>query len=139
MIDSQRCIGCGECIAACREGAVAFDWGIMGKQLQERIVEHAAAVVQARKDHVCFVTVAQQITKNCDCLGVSEPPLLDDIGILASFDPVAIDKAVMDLVRTRAGRSLESMSYPKQDGMVQIGYAEEMGLGSSEVELVVVS
>lgn len=135
-IDSDECIGCGECIAVCREGAVKFDWGIMGPRLQERFVEHAAGVIRAKPDHICYVTVAQKITKNCDCLGVDEKPLLEDIGILASLDAVALDRAVLDLVKEQAGRSLESMSYPEVDGSIQIDYAESLGLGSSSYELI---
>jgi uncharacterized Fe-S center protein len=135
-IVERECIGCGECIAVCREGAVKFDWGIMGPRLQERFVEHAAGVIRTKREHICYITVAQQITKNCDCLGVDEKPLLDDIGILASLDPVAIDRAVLDLVRERSGKSLESMSYPNVDGSVQIDYAESLGLGSSSYELI---
>jgi len=43
VIASESCIGCGECVAACQEGAVAFDWSVNGRELQERVVEHAAA------------------------------------------------------------------------------------------------
>ncbi len=136
VIDGSRCIGCGECIAACQEGAIDFDWGITGKELQERIVEHAAAVVNGRPERICYVTVALNITKHCDCLGIVQEPLLPDIGILASFDPVAIDQAVLDLVISRSGNSLESMSFPDRDGTEQITYAESLGLGERAVELV---
>ena len=135
-IDNERCIGCGECIAACREGAVEFDWGIMGRQLQERIVEHAAAVVRAKPKRIAHVTVAQRITRNCDCLGLSEQALLPDIGLLASFDPVAIDHAVLDLVRQRSGTSLEALAHPQHDASIQIRYAQAMGVGSADVEIV---
>jgi uncharacterized Fe-S center protein len=136
VIDSATCIGCGECLAVCREGAVQFDWGIRGTELQERFAEHAAAVVRSKQGRIGFVTVAQNITKNCDCLGVDEKPLLEDIGILASTDPVALDQAVLDLVQVRTGQSLESLSYPNVDGSVQIRYAESLGIGESAVELV---
>ncbi len=135
-IDKKKCIGCGECIAVCLAGAVHFDWTIMGRALQERMIEHAAAVVRSKSNRLCYVTVAQQITKDCDCLGLDQPPLLDDIGILAASDPVALDQAVLDLVRERAGRSLESMAYPKTDSDVQLKYAESMGLGQRAYTLV---
>ena len=86
-----------------------------------------------------YVTAAMGITKDCDCLGVNQPPLVEDIGLLASQDPVAIDQAVLDLVKQRAGRTLESMSYPRHDGTLQIQYAETMGLGSASYELVEVN
>jgi uncharacterized Fe-S center protein len=138
-IDTDKCIGCGECVAMCREDAVAFDWGVMGQELEERIVEHALGVVRALSGRIGYITAAIDITKDCDCLGVNQPPLLKDIGFLASFDPTALDKAVHDLIIERAGRTLESMSYPKHDGTIQIRYAEKIGLGSSVYELVKVS
>ncbi len=134
-IDPDTCIGCGECIAVCLEGAVEFDWGVGGGELQERIVDHAAAVVRRQANNIAFVTVAQKITKDCDCLGIRQEPLIEDVGILASRDPVAIDQAVLDLFRERAGRTLESMSYPRLDGRIQIQAAERLGLGSSRYEL----
>jgi uncharacterized Fe-S center protein len=135
-IDGGLCIGCGECIAVCRDGAVSFDWTVDGRELQERVVEHAAGVVRAKPDRIAYVTAATGITKDCDCLGRTQEPLLPDIGLLASTDPVAIDAAVLDLVAERAGRTLESMSYPRHDASVQIAHAEKLGLGSSRYELV---
>lgn len=135
-IDPGRCIGCGECVAVCVDGAIAYSWGIMGQELQERIVEHAAAVVRHHRGHMACLTAAIQITKDCDCLGLAQEGLLPDIGILASEDPVALDKAVYDLVLKRAGRTLESMSYPLHDGTLQMRYAEELGLGSQKYSLV---
>ena len=136
VIDRNECIGCGECVAMCLEGAVRFDWSIMGRELQERIVEHAAAIVRDKPGRVAYVTVAVNITKDCDCLNIEQEPVCDDIGILASLDPVAIDQAVLQLVRERAGKTLEALSYPDRDGAIQIAYAEEFGLGESAVEIV---
>ncbi len=132
---NETCIGCGECIAVCQEGSIAFDWSVAGPELQERIVEHATAVVRSKPGHISYVTVAQQITKNCDCLGVSEEPLLDDIGILASHDPVALDQAILDLVREKAGQTLESMAWPQLDASHGLRYAEELGIGTREYQL----
>jgi uncharacterized Fe-S center protein len=135
-IDEGTCIGCGDCVAACLEGAVEFDWSVMGRELQERIAEHAAAVVRSMPGRIAYVTAALAITKNCDCFGVDEEPLLEDIGILASRDPVALDRAVLDLVLDRAGRTLESLSYPDRDAGLQLEYAESLGLGKNEADLV---
>jgi uncharacterized Fe-S center protein len=135
-IDQARCVGCGECLARCHYAAVGFAWTLMGRELQERMAEHAAAVVRHKPGRICYLTAAQQITKDCDCLGRNQPGLVDDIGLLASFDPVAIDQAVLDLVAARAGCSLESMSYPEHDGTIQLARAAELGIGSREYRLV---
>lgn len=138
VIDAEQCIGCGECIAVCRDGAVAFDWGVMGPELQERVVDHATAIVRGKPGRIAYVSALQAVTKDCDCMGMDQPPLLDDVGLLASFDPVALDQAALDLVRARSGQSLESMSYPRLDGTAQLAYAEERGLGERAVELITV-
>ncbi len=135
-IDASTCIGCGECIATCLEGAVTFDWQIKGVELSERIVEHAAAVVRGKPGRIAYVTVAEGITKDCDCIGKAQEPVVPDVGVLASLDPVTIDQAVHDLIRERAGRTLEDASYPRHDGTVQMRYAEQMGLGSRTYTLV---
>jgi len=135
-IDTSLCIGCGECIATCRDGAVEFGWSISGENLRERIADHAAAVVRDKPGRIGYVTVAVNVTKDCDCLSLVQEPLLEDIGVLASLDPVAIDRAVLDLIRDRAGRTLESMSYPGRDASLQLACAEQMGLGTTRYELV---
>ena len=66
------------------------------------------------------------------------PPLLADIGYLASKDPVAIDRAALDLVRERAGKTIEALSYPDRDGTLQLEYAESLGLGETTYDLVTV-
>lgn len=139
VIDNDKCIGCGECIAVCQDDAVAFDWSVMGPELSERIAEYALAVARQKTGRICFITAAQQITKDCDCLGLDQPPLLADIGFLASFDPVALDQAVHDLIVQRSGKTLTAMSYPSRDGAYQMAYAEKIGLGSCQYDLIEVA
>lgn len=138
-IDEEKCLGCGECVATCLEGAVQFDWAINGKELQERIVEHAAAVIRAKRDRLACVTVAMNITKDCDCLGLHQEPVVEDLGILASRDPVALDAAVLQMVREHAGCTLESLSYPHADASFQLAHAVALGLGEREFEVVTVT
>ncbi len=137
-IDKELCIGCGACIARCLDDAVSFDWTISGRELQERIVEHAAAVAFSKAGRIGYVTVAMNITKDCDCLDKVQEPLCEDIGILASFDPVAIDDAALRLFRGRTGKTLESLSYPNHDGTIQIDYAERLGLGHKDADIITV-
>jgi hypothetical protein len=135
-IEKARCIGCGACIARCLENAVRFDWTVHGAELQERIVEHAVAIAREKAGRIGYVTVAVAITKDCDCMDTPEEPLCEDIGLLASLDPVAIDAAALRLVRETTGRTLESMSYPEHDGSEQIRYAEKLGIGRADAEIV---
>jgi uncharacterized Fe-S center protein len=136
VIDHGTCVGCGECIAACLEGAVEFDWSQAGESLSERIAEHAVGAVRGKGGHVGFVTVAMDITKDCDCIGVAQDPVAPDVGILAGTDPVAVDRAVLDLVAECAGRPLEAMAYGNREPGFQVAYAASLGLGSLDYELV---
>ena len=87
VIDGAACIGCGECIAVCRVGAVTFGWGIMGRELQERVAEHAAGIVRAKPGRIGYVTAVMAVTRDCDCLGLDQPPLLPDVGLRGPMKP----------------------------------------------------
>ncbi|MBN1128355.1 MAG: DUF362 domain-containing protein [Chitinispirillaceae bacterium] len=99
VIDYGRCIGCGQCVAACGYGAMNVKWESHGEALLEKVAEYAAAV-QARYTGKCvFVNFAFAITPDCDCWDYNDAPLVQDVGILASANPVALDRATLDLVK----------------------------------------
>jgi len=137
-IDPALCIGCGACVARCLDGAVRFDWTVSGAELQERVVEHATAIAREKPGRIAYITAATAITKDCDCLNTPQEPVCDDLGFFASRDPVAIDDAVLRMVKERAGRGIESLSYPDRDGTIQIAYAETLGLGRAGAKIVTV-
>lgn len=134
----DRCIGCGECIAVCRFEAVKYDFGKDSPELQRRMARYALGVVLGKKEKSFFFNVLMDMTKDCDCFNVSQTKIVSDIGIAASHDPVALDKATLDLVRKRAGADLGALSYPMLDPMIQILEAERLGMGSSRYALEVV-
>lgn len=134
-IDPVICSGCGECLTSCRHDAIKFDWGADSKRLQEEVAEHALGFAVRMKGRAGYLTFAATITKNCDCLGEAAQPICPDIGVLAGFDPVAIDQAALDLVRERAGKSLEALAWPKLDASCQLAHAERIGLGSRTYRL----
>ena len=133
-IDSNICIGCAECIAVCRFGAVGFTWSETNKQLQKKMAEYALGVVNTKKDKVLYINFLNRITKDCDCMG-EFVKIVSDIGILLSFDPVAIDAASVDLVEEKSGDTLPRMAY-NVPYKVQIEYASELGLGNLDYELI---
>lgn len=137
-IDQDKCIGCAECMAFCRFNAVELNWGRETRALQENVAEYALGVLKNKKTKAVFFNFVMSVTKDCDCFGTPNmQKIVDDIGILASTDPVAIDQASLDLVEEKTGRNLQELVDNKElDPTFQISHAEKIGLGSREYKLV---
>ncbi|HMK16228.1 MAG TPA: DUF362 domain-containing protein, partial [Methanomicrobiales archaeon] len=102
-LDSETCIGCGECMIVCLQGAIEFDWTTDLPPFVERMVEYACGALEGKQGRAGFYNFLLGITPDCDCVPWSDAPLVPDIGILASRDPVAIDAASLDLVNRQPG------------------------------------
>ncbi|NMB79262.1 MAG: DUF362 domain-containing protein [Methanomicrobiales archaeon] len=148
-IDQELCIGCFECMHVCPEHAIDIDWETEIPQFMERMVEYAYGAVCEKKNKVGYMNFLIRITPDCDCFPFSDAPIVPDIGILASKDPVAIDAASFDLVNQQQGYSDSLLTthhhaggdkfkgvHEQTDGYRQVRYAEEIGLGSSSYDLV---
>lgn len=135
-IMTEKCIGCGECLAVCRFDAVKYDWGAESGYMQRSMAEHAYGVVKEKEGKCIFFNVLVDMTKDCDCFNVKQEKMIPDIGILVSTDPVAVDKATMDLTAQAHGKTLAEMAYKHHDAMIQIQHAAEIGMGSLDYELV---
>ena len=137
-IDQDKCIGCAECLAVCRFGAVKCNWGEECEILQRNIAEHALGVLRGKAKRAAFFNYVISVTKNCDCFGTPNmPKMVEDIGILASTDPVAVDKAAVDLVESRAGVKLAQLvENDELSPHYQIEHAERIGLGTARYHLV---
>lgn len=133
--DKASCLGCGECAVICQTKAVEIRWSEALEILQEKMVEYAAGLIKAVKGNIGYVNFLIKITKDCDCLAKDDPRIVKDIGIMASSDPVAIDKASVDIVLKEAGTDVFKDGYPETDWSVQLKYAEKFGLGSLDYEL----
>lgn len=149
VVDQEKCIGCFECVTVCPETAVQPDWLSGVPSFMERMTEYAFGAVKNKAGKVCFLNFLLNVTPDCDCVPWSDSPIVPDIGILASTDPVAIDKASYDLVTAQmsiGGSILEQPVGPGEDkfravwehtrSLMQITYGEEIGLGSSDYELI---
>jgi uncharacterized Fe-S center protein len=147
--DAEKCIGCGECIAVCPEEAVSIPWDSDTARFQKKMVEYTIGVIKGKENKSLYLNFVTRVTPQCDCYGYSDFPLVQDLGILASRDPVAIDQAAVDLVNaqpalsdcclkenTGPGEDKFRGVYPHIDWSVQLSYAEELGLGSREYKLV---
>jgi uncharacterized Fe-S center protein len=135
VVDRGRCIGCGECLAVCPEGALGFEWK-EGRTLQERIAEYAFGAVKDKLEKVFFMNFILGVTRNCDCLGSEEEKAVQDIGILASRDMVAIDAATPEVMRQKTGYDFFRENWPEIDYSIQYSHAEKIGLGSVKFDII---
>jgi len=127
-INKEECEGCAMCIAVCPQKAIGLPWDEETKGvLQKRIVDYSEGVMKLFEDKIVFINVLENITKDCDCFGIVQEPLMHDIGILLAEDPVALDKASLDLIKEK-GKTF--------DGKIQIDYAVERGLGNKDYEII---
>ena len=149
LIDEKECIGCGECVVACPHSAVKVDWISDAVLLQEKMAEFAFGAVQGKDGRCAYINFLLNITPHCDCHGWSDSFIVPDIGILASFDPVAIDQASIDLINAQtglAGSELKKNFNPGEDKFTgvfgdvdytaQLRHAAWIGLGSRDYELL---
>ncbi|MCF6159244.1 MAG: DUF362 domain-containing protein [wastewater metagenome] len=135
-IDPGRCIGCGECLAVCQFGAVEIAWDENTVNLQKKVAEYCLAILEGKNGKAIFFNFLTHITKHCDCMDNPYEPDIPDIGIMASTDPVAIDKATVDIIKEHTGTDFFQDAWPGIDYTIQFHYAQEIGLGSTDYELI---
>ena len=115
-------------------------WGNLSPQddFLESMAEAAKAIVDHCGDKILYISVANNLSVDCDCDSSPEDPKMGDIGILASLDPVALDKACTDLVRASEdhGKIHLIERIDSRNGMHTLEYGEKIGLGSQKYELV---
>ena len=131
LVDQDKCIGCTQCLAVCRFGAVKCNWGEETEVLQKSMAEHALGVLKTKQNRAAFFNFLFSITDECDCFdNANMPKIVGDIGITASTDPVAIDKASLDLAENKAGKKLPKLLKNEDlNPLPQIEHARRIGLG----------
>ncbi len=148
-IDESKCVGCGRCLAVCPKDAIQCLFDEAPAVLNKKIAEYTKAVVDGRP---CFhVSLVVDISPNCDCHGENDAPIAADVGMFASFDPVALDQACADAVVSQKplpGSVLTDEGYdcscgdlfqaahPDTQWQVCLEHAEKLGLGSRKYELI---
>jgi uncharacterized Fe-S center protein len=153
VIDLKKCKGCGRCIGACGFDAISPLSYIANTILDKKIAEYAMAVTYGRP---CFhISLIMDVSPNCDCHGENDAPIIPDVGMFCSFDPVALDQACVDLcnkqeaiINSQLGENLAKGpgktgnvfhdSNVSTDDKSALEHAEEIGLGTRNYELIVV-
>ncbi|MDO4521988.1 MAG: DUF362 domain-containing protein [Eubacteriales bacterium] len=152
VIDQELCKGCGRCIGACSFDAISNDNSNANEILGCKMSEYTMAVCDGRP---CFhVTLITDVSPNCDCHGENDAPILPNIGMLASFDPVALDQACVDLCQnstpirnSQLGDNMASEHFhdhgdvwhnsnPNVAWEETLIHAEKIGLGTRAYELI---
>ncbi len=153
VIDLKKCKGCGRCIGACAYDAISPLSYNANTELDKKIAEYAMAVTYGRP---CFhISLIMDVSPNCDCHGENDAPIIPDVGMLCSFDPVALDQACVDLCNKQEAIANSQLGdnfakgYKKTgdvfhdsnvstDDKSALEHAEKIGLGTREYKLIVV-
>ncbi|HEX3027125.1 MAG TPA: DUF362 domain-containing protein [Clostridia bacterium] len=151
-VNEDNCVGCGRCLGACNFDAIEFNDSAANALLNCRMAEYTKAVVDGRPNfHISLVV---DVSPNCDCHGENDAPILPDIGMFASFDPLALDQACADAclkAQPMPGSQLSdnmakadfvdhhdhfTNSTPESEWLSCLEHAEKIGLGTRSYELI---
>ena len=151
-IDYSKCVGCGQCIALCQYDSASMGANDTSERLNYKIAEYTKAVLKDKPNfHVSFI---MNVSPECDCWNHNDAAVVPDLGIAASFDPVALDKACADLVihapalqtinrltESRPHEHFEDtdkfhLMHPDTDWLAGLTHAEKIGIGNMQYELI---
>ena len=151
-VNLENCVGCGRCLGSCNFDAIAFDFGAAIEELNCKMAEYTRAVVDGRPHfHISLVV---DVSPNCDCHGENDVPILPNLGMFASFDPLALDQACVDacmktepLPGSQLAENLAKPGFvdhkdhftnsrPESEWQSCLEHAEKIGLGTRDYELI---
>ena len=150
FIDQDKCVGCGRCLGACNFDAIVNRNSSANDDLNRKMAEYAKGVVDGRPQfHISLVV---DVSPFCDCHAENDVPILPDVGMFASFDPVALDVACADAVNAqtplpgteltdRRDRGVDHgdhfhITHPETNWRSCVEHGEKLGLGSQAYELI---
>jgi uncharacterized Fe-S center protein len=152
-IDHTICVGCGRCIGTCHFNAIVAAWDESNDILNKKMAEYSWAVLHDRPHfHISLVV---DVSPYCDCHAENDVPIIPDIGMFASFDPVALDMACADMANQAPvlpGSYLEEQlkgqdcnsgegdhfcaAHPETNWKVCLDHAEKIGIGTKMYEMI---
>ena len=151
-INYDNCVGCGRCLGACNFDAIQFSQENAPQLLNRRMAEYAKAVVDGRPQF--HISLIMDVSPNCDCHAENDAPILPDVGMFASFDPVALDQACVDacmacepMPNSQLSDNIHSKGFvdhhdhftnsgPDTEWRSCLEQSEKIGLGSRSYELI---
>ena len=151
-INTANCVGCGRCLGACNFDAISFANRTAPRDLNYRMAEYTKAVVDGRPNF--HISLVLDVSPNCDCHCENDAPILPDIGMFASFDPLALDQACVDaclaaepLPNSQLSDNMHSAAFvdhhdhfqnnaPETEWKSCLEHAEKIGLGTRSYELI---
>lgn len=151
-VNQENCVGCGRCLGACNFDAIQFDNDAANALLNCRMAEYTKAVVDGRP--CIHISLIVDVSPNCDCHGENDVPILPNIGMFVSKDPLALDQACVDacmaakpLPGSQLARHLEDPNFadhhdhftnsaPESEWKSCLDHAQKIGLGTREYELI---
>lgn len=159
VIDEDKCVGCGYCIAYCPKGAIATKWDEAKPVMNRKIAEYTKAALAGKPSfHISLVV---DVSPDCDCESTNDLPVIPDVGMFASFDPVAIDQACVDAANRQPvipgseadkegaadhgascgcgcghDHDVFKLMHPDTDWEAGLIHGEKLGIGTREYELI---
>ena len=150
-IDHTKCVGCGRCIGMCPHDAIACDYDESNIVLNRKIAEYTKAVVDGRP---CFpLALVIDMSPNCDCHAENDVPIVPNVGMFASFDPVALDQACADAVNQMPANPHSALfdhdapkaedahdhfhaAHPETNWQSALEHGEKIGIGTRQYTLI---
>ncbi len=153
-VNYDGCVGCGRCLGACAFDAIDFACDTAAADLNRKMAEYAKAVVDGRP--AFHISLVIEISPNCDCHSENDAPILPNVGMFASFDPIALDRACVDaclkqqpLPNSQLSDNMAKADFcdkhdhftnstPESNWQTCLEHGEKIGLGTNEYELIIV-
>ena len=142
-----KCTGCARCISVCPMHAIHPDFGIANEVLNCKIAEYAKAVVDGRPSF--HIALALDVSPSCDCEAFNDVAMVPNVGMFASFDPVALDTACADKINAQPANPNSviahahdhphdhfAAAHPDTDWRAAVEHGEAIGLGTTHYELI---
>lgn len=152
QIDHDRCVGCGRCLGSCNFDAIFNENDSANDELNKKIAEYSKAVIDGRPNF--HINLVLDVSPYCDCHAENDLPIIPDVGMFASFDPVALDQACADAcnaMEVQQGSLLDDHLHeegfcdhhdhftnttPETNWKSCLEHAEKLGIGTREYDLI---